>query len=62
MASVPPFTHHSISHRTGPGGRSGPLRVDLGGKYHHSPLQEYTEGEARSAFSRMLDHHRANGW
>jgi len=55
-------TSEIIRTATGPGGRSGPLRVDLGGKYHHSPLQEYSEGEARSAFSRMLDHHRANGW
>ena len=42
--------------------RPGPLRVDLRGQFHPSPLQEYTEHEARSAFSRMLSHHRANGW
>ena len=55
-------TSEIIRTATGPGGRSGPLRVDLQGKYHHSPLHEYSEVEARSAFSRMLDHHRANGW
>ena len=47
---------------TGPGGRSGPLRVDLKGKFSRDPLQEYSTGEAQSAFDRMLSHHRANGW
>ena len=47
---------------TGPGGVSGPLRVDLKGNFHPSPLQEYSEHEARSAFTRMLQHHRTNGW
>ena len=55
-------TSEIIRTATGPGGRSGPLRVDLRGQFHPSPLQEYTEHEARSAFSRMLSHHRANGW
>ena len=55
-------TSEIIRTATGPGGRSGPLRVDLQGKYHHSPLHEYSEVEARSAFDRMLSHHRANGW
>ena len=55
-------TSEIIRTATGPGGRSGPLRVDLRGQFHPSPLQEYSEHEARSAFSRMLSHHRANGW
>ena len=55
-------TSEIIRTATGPGGRSGPLRVDLQGKYHHQVLAEYSEHEARSAFSRMLSHHRANGW
>lgn len=47
---------------TGPGGRSGPLRVDLRGEYGHSPMTPYSEMEASAAFSRMLDHHKRNGW
>lgn len=46
----------------GPGGRTGPLRVDLHHRYAHDVLAEYTQYEANSAFSRMLDHHRRNGW
>ena len=46
---------------TGPGGRSGPLRVDLrqGARYCTS---EYSTHEAQAAFGRTLAHHRANGW
>ena len=47
---------------TGPGGRAGPLRVDLKQEYGRPVLQEYSMGEAKSAFDRMLGHHRANGW
>ncbi|KAK9832429.1 hypothetical protein WJX74_009995 [Apatococcus lobatus] len=47
---------------SGPGGQSGPLRIDLNGAYHHDVMAEYTEAEARSAFSRMQSHHKANGW
>ena len=50
------------THGDGPGGRSGPLRVDLQRRYCRDPLQEYTVHEARSAFDRMLRHHAANGW
>ena len=55
-------TQQVIRTATGPGGVSGPLRVDLKGNFHPSPLQEYSEHEARSAFTRMLQHHRTNGW
>eukprot|EP00633_Aureoumbra_lagunensis_P000738 CAMPEP_0197293142 /NCGR_PEP_ID=MMETSP0890-20130614/26995_1 /TAXON_ID=44058 ORGANISM="Aureoumbra lagunensis, Strain CCMP1510" /NCGR_SAMPLE_ID=MMETSP0890 /ASSEMBLY_ACC=CAM_ASM_000533 /LENGTH=254 /DNA_ID=CAMNT_0042767631 /DNA_START=105 /DNA_END=872 /DNA_ORIENTATION=- len=47
---------------TGPGGKTGPLRVDLHGKYHYNVLAPYTEHEAKSAFDRMLRHHATNGW
>jgi len=47
---------------TGPGGRSGPLRIDLDGRYFHNPMIEYSEMEAKAAFQRMLQHHAANGW
>lgn len=47
---------------TGPGGRSGPLRVDLRGEFGPGPAVPYSEAEAQAAFSRMLDHHRRNGW
>ena len=46
---------------TGPGGRSGPLRVDLS-RGHHYATQKYSQGEASSAFQRTLAHHRTNGW
>ena len=55
-------TSQLIRTATGPGGRSGPLRVDLQRRYCRDPLQEYTAHEARSAFDRMLRHHAANGW
>ena len=55
-------TSELIRTATGPGGRSGPLRVDLQRRYSHDPLQEYTTHEARSAFDRMLRHHSVNGW
>ena len=47
---------------TGPGGRTGPLRVDLAGEYARDPMMDYSEAEAKSAFDRMLRHHAANGW
>ena len=55
-------TSQVIRTATGPGGVSGPLRVDLQRRYCRDPLQEYTAHEARSAFDRMLRHHAANGW
>ena len=55
-------TSQVIRTATGPGGVSGPLRVDLNRRYCRDPLQEYTAHEARSAFDRMLRHHAANGW
>ena len=50
---------------TGPGGRAGPLRVDFDRQWHshcRTPLEPYSLGEARAAFSRSEAHHRANGW
>ena len=55
-------TSQVIRTATGPGGVSGPLRVDLQRRYCRDPLQEYTGHGARSAFDRMLRHHAANGW
>lgn len=52
----------TIRTATGPGGRTGPLRVDLNGKFVRDPLAEYSVSEAKSAFDRMLNHHAANGW
>jgi hypothetical protein len=43
---------------TGPGGLSGPLRVD----FSSNPLRGYSASEARSAFSRTLDNHKRVGW
>ncbi len=45
---------------TGPGGRSGPLRVDF--RMGSSVLHPYSEYEAQAAFQRMMSHHQANGW
>ena len=46
---------------SGPGGRSGPLRVDLQHGAAHC-MREYSSGEAQAAFGRTLAHHAANGW
>lgn len=52
------WTLHQVSDiRTvsGPGGRSGPLRVDLEGRWHGGPghiMREYGEAEAKSAYHR----------
>ena len=40
---------------SGPGGRTGPLRIDLDGRWHGGPgsvMREYAEAEARSAYTR----------
>ena len=42
---------------SGPGGRSGPLRVDLDGRFHPDVMREYSEHEALAAFERMREHH-----
>jgi len=52
----------TIRTATGPGGRTGPLRVDLKRKHNPDPLREYSKHEATSAFDRMLSHHQTNGW
>ena len=47
----------------GPGGRAGPLRVDLNGRDHlGSPLREYSRASAESSFQRAVEHHKQNGW
>ena len=43
--------------RTGPGGLSGPARVDV-----PRAAIDYSDHEAREAFRRMEAHHRENGW
>ena len=45
---------------TGPGGKSGPLRVDF--RMGDHVLHPYSEWEAQAAFQRMMNHHRVNGW
>lgn len=42
---------------TGPGGLSGPARVDI-----HRAHYEYGMHEAEAAFRRMEQHHRVHGW
>ena len=61
-AEAAPAVTVTPARATGPGGRAGPLRVDLKQEYGRPVLQEYSMGEAKSAFDRMLGHHRANGW
>ena len=39
------------------GGQAGPLRIDFA-----SPLREYSEKEARAAFTRTEQNHRVVGW
>lgn len=47
---------------TGPGGRSGPLRIDLHHQFTHDVMMEYSKDEARAAYDRMVQHHRQHGW
>ncbi|WIA19343.1 hypothetical protein OEZ85_003974 [Tetradesmus obliquus] len=44
---------------TGPGGRSGPLRIDFSSG---NPTRGYSTAEARAAFNRTLENHRRMGW
>ena len=46
----------------GPGGVAGPLRVDLQKQYASAPNQFYSEGQARAAFDRAVQHHSRVGW
>jgi hypothetical protein len=48
-----------IQTTTGPGGLSGPLRVDFASS---NPLAGYSNSEAQSAFKRTLQNHRNMGW
>ncbi|GMH34444.1 hypothetical protein BSKO_02278 [Bryopsis sp. KO-2023] len=48
--------------RTGPGGRSGPLRIDHDHRYCSSVMSPYSMSEAKSAFQRTLRHHSQVGW
>lgn len=50
---------------TGPGGMSGPLRVDLEGRWTgHAKqvMREYSWHEAQAAFERTAANHRQSGW
>ena len=50
---------------TGPGGLSGPLRVDLEGKWTgggRNVMREYSWHEAQAAFDRTAANHRQSGW
>ncbi len=58
MVDVEPM---QVRTATGPGGRSGSLRVDLQRGAGHC-MREYSNQEAQAAFSRTLAHHAANGW
>jgi len=47
---------------TGPGGFSGPLRIDLQHEFCYDVLQEYSSWAAENSFARAVAHHRMNGW
>ena len=48
---------------TGPGGRSGPLRVNLGRPFEFGgPHLEYSLEQAQGAFVRGVQHHTQHGW
>ena len=52
-----------VTTQFGPGGRAGPLRVDLNGRDHlGSPLREYSRTSAESSLRRAIAHHQENGW
>eukprot|EP00884_Botryococcus_braunii_P011162 jgi/Botrbrau1/20046/Bobra.200_1s0051.1 len=44
---------------TGPGGTSGPLRIDLTSKWGHAPMKEYSLNEAQEGYRRAIANH---GW
>ncbi|GAX74128.1 hypothetical protein CEUSTIGMA_g1577.t1 [Chlamydomonas eustigma] len=46
----------------GPGGLSGPLRVDLRGIWHKPVMHPYGLKEANAAYSRMVMNHNQFGW
>jgi hypothetical protein len=48
-----------IQTTTGPGGLSGPLRVEFGSG---NPLAGYSNSEAKAAFERTMQNHRNMGW
>mmetsp|Transcript_16843 Transcript_16843/g.55098 ORF Transcript_16843/g.55098 Transcript_16843/m.55098 type:complete len:287 (-) Transcript_16843:119-979(-) len=49
--------------QTGPGGRAGPLRIDLHRQWNRCPvMMPYNEAEAVAAFQRTEAHHAHNGW
>eukprot|EP00195_Chlamydomonas_chlamydogama_P008603 CAMPEP_0202891176 /NCGR_PEP_ID=MMETSP1392-20130828/1308_1 /ASSEMBLY_ACC=CAM_ASM_000868 /TAXON_ID=225041 /ORGANISM="Chlamydomonas chlamydogama, Strain SAG 11-48b" /LENGTH=906 /DNA_ID=CAMNT_0049574859 /DNA_START=9 /DNA_END=2729 /DNA_ORIENTATION=+ len=54
----------SIRTLSGPGGTTGPLRIDLEGRWHgpSNVMRDYSEAEAKAAFSRMVQNHAATGW
>eukprot|EP00884_Botryococcus_braunii_P017042 jgi/Botrbrau1/4020/Bobra.0016s0029.2 len=47
---------------TGPGGISGPLRLDLDGAHGLHPLTEYSMDSAIAAMHRLVKNHGKNGW
>ena len=48
---------------TGPGGTSGPLRVNLGRPMEYGgPQVEYSLEQAQGAFARGVQHHAQHGW
>ena len=44
------------------GGLTGPLRIDLAGRFAGSCMRAYGEVEARQAFQRVAAQHSAVGW
>eukprot|EP01043_Picozoa_sp_COSAG02_P007684 COSAG02_NODE_234_length_27784_cov_12.556872_15_plen_264_part_00 len=47
----------------GPGGRTGPLRVNLGRPSEYGgPAMEYSQDAAAAAFQRSIQHHSKHGW
>ncbi|KAK9814694.1 hypothetical protein WJX72_010012 [[Myrmecia] bisecta] len=54
MANMIDCEVYFVKTASGPGGLTGPLRIDLNRTYARSgPMQKYTESEAQAAFSRM---------
>jgi len=47
----------------GPGGKTGPLRVNLGRPFEYGgPAAEYSMDAAAAAFQRSMQHHSKHGW
>ena len=46
----------------GPGGKAGPLRVDLRNQWHADVTKPYSRREAEAGYERAIQNHMRHGW